>query len=423
MKFKKVIISVIPAALLASAVFFGYNAFKEHDKLEQAENTYDNIRSMVHTDDNNTFPEEEPAPVGLDDLVQQVAAATGGSNNINPDYPDNTGAEVTPCEDPDEEKLAEINDAAKDEEPFEIDHIDDDWVFNVELNIPYLQYFNSDIQGWIYVPGVGVDYPVVKEPTYGEDIYLGHDAFRNDCSSGALYVKADVPDANEDAHMVIYGHNMQNGTMFSLLKYYKSRDFYKSHPYFYLFYPDRTERYRIAAVNRLYYWSSVYARPYRLGSQLYSDMIQGVMDTRYYDTGVEIDGDDNTVMLSTCDWYYSDHAARLVLTGVKDKVVFKDGNVTVIDLDKNKKKADDSEQDADDSNNSEIDDQNSDSDSSYEQNADSSSEIDQSLDGRETDTGEQETEMIDQNEQTVNDQNIDNNFQEINNGQEVDANG
>ena len=42
-----------------------------------------------------------------------------------------------------------------------------------------------------------------------------------------------------DRNTFIYGHNMKvGGEMFSQLNEYASEDFYKAHPYFYIYTPD-----------------------------------------------------------------------------------------------------------------------------------------------------------------------------------------
>lgn len=82
----------------------------------------------------------------------------------------------------------------------------------------YLSSINNDYRFWINIDNTVIDYPVVQ----GEDndIYLKHN-FNNEKSiSGTVFV--DYRNSlNEDRNIVIYGHNMRNGSMFSDLNKFK----------------------------------------------------------------------------------------------------------------------------------------------------------------------------------------------------------
>lgn len=78
--------------------------------------------------------------------------------------------------------------------------------------------YNKDIAGWIIIYSknneVVVSQPVVwtrkDDPV---DYYLYHDVYRNDNYLGCLFID---PRCNRDSkHIMIYGHNMNNGKMLS----------------------------------------------------------------------------------------------------------------------------------------------------------------------------------------------------------------
>lgn len=82
-----------------------------------------------------------------------------------------------------------------------------------EINFKALQQVNPDVIGWIYSPETTINYPVVQ----GDDnaFYLKHLADgtenRNGCPFLDLQNRSDFSDDNS----IIYGHHMQNGTMFA----------------------------------------------------------------------------------------------------------------------------------------------------------------------------------------------------------------
>lgn len=88
---------------------------------------------------------------------------------------------------------------------------------------------NRDIYAWIKIPGLSVDYPVLRKP--GDDDYYLRRNLRGKYSvAGCLYTQAKYNgDDFSDRVTIIYGHNMTNGTMFGMLEdtYSNSEDFEK----------------------------------------------------------------------------------------------------------------------------------------------------------------------------------------------------
>ena len=99
---------------------------------------------------------------------------------------------------------------------------------------------NDDIVGYIKISNTYVDYPVVQYD--GEDLdengnayYLHKDIDRNYLESGAIFMDyRDVFEADESKqseNIVLYGHNMLNGSKFATLHYYRQDDsFYDENP-------------------------------------------------------------------------------------------------------------------------------------------------------------------------------------------------
>lgn len=94
-------------------------------------------------------------------------------------------------------------------------------------NLKALFNQNSDCIGWIYIPGTSVNYPVMHTPANPQK-YLRRDFYGNYSQSGVPFLDARCD--LESTNLIIYGHNMRNGTMFSQLKNYVNADFRKAHP-------------------------------------------------------------------------------------------------------------------------------------------------------------------------------------------------
>lgn len=78
---------------------------------------------------------------------------------------------------------------------------------------------NDDTVGWLTIEGL-VDQPVVyRDNSY----YLTHDFNKHSNSCGAIFMDMNTPIHSDTQNLLIYGHNMRDGSMFGrLIKYIKS---------------------------------------------------------------------------------------------------------------------------------------------------------------------------------------------------------
>lgn len=87
---------------------------------------------------------------------------------------------------------------------------------------------NSDTIGWLSIPGTSVDYPVVQ--TTDNNYYLDRGFTKSVNANGSIFMDYRSRYAQLDNHLIVYGHNMKNGTMFADLRHYLDADFLKEHP-------------------------------------------------------------------------------------------------------------------------------------------------------------------------------------------------
>ena len=86
---------------------------------------------------------------------------------------------------------------------------------------------NSDLVGWISIPGTRIDYPVMQTKD-NPNFYLKHAFDKSYSSYGVPYMQENC-DVGISDNLVLYGHHMNNGSMFSDLCKYESEDFYQEH--------------------------------------------------------------------------------------------------------------------------------------------------------------------------------------------------
>ena len=85
---------------------------------------------------------------------------------------------------------------------------------------------NADCIGWIFIEGTNINYPVMHTPSDPQK-YLRKNFNGEYSQSGVPFVDARC--SIDSGTVIIYGHNMKNGTQFSDLKKYLSTDFRNSH--------------------------------------------------------------------------------------------------------------------------------------------------------------------------------------------------
>ncbi len=87
---------------------------------------------------------------------------------------------------------------------------------------------NRDFVGWLMIDGTEIDYPVMCTPD-DEEFYLHRDFNKEYNANGTLFIDTDSDYNTPGDNVLIYGHNMKNGTMFHELLSYKDEEFYKKH--------------------------------------------------------------------------------------------------------------------------------------------------------------------------------------------------
>lgn len=94
------------------------------------------------------------------------------------------------------------------------------------IDLAKLRRINPDAIGWLYIPDTEIDYPVVQ--TDNPDYYLHTSIYGKRSSMGTLFILAGN-DIENDHNLIIYGHHLKHGGMFSSLIDFKDRAYYERH--------------------------------------------------------------------------------------------------------------------------------------------------------------------------------------------------
>lgn len=130
------------------------------------------------------------------------------------------------------------------------------------IDFAELRKINEDIVAWIQIPGIDVDYPVV----HGEDneYYLHHTFQKEANKAGSIFLDHRNRADFTEQRVIIYGHNMKDGSMFSNLKKYQDNAFRKESGTAYLYLPEKTLQLEIVACERVSMRDKAYALEYNM---------------------------------------------------------------------------------------------------------------------------------------------------------------
>ena len=169
---------------------------------------------------------------------------------------------------------------------------------------------NGDVCAWLYSPDTVISYPVVQ--TGDNSYYLHLDIDKNYSSYGTLFIETlDEPGINSD-NTIIYGHHMNDGSMFASIVNYAKQNYYEKHPVLYLNTPEINYRVDVFAALLTDMYSDVYTTDFMTDADQEA-WLAAVKDASAIETDVEVHPGDRMLTLSTCTYEYD--TARYAVIG------------------------------------------------------------------------------------------------------------
>lgn len=176
------------------------------------------------------------------------------------------------------------------------------------MDFTALREVNSDVLGWILIPGTVISYPLLQ----GDDnsYYLNHTWKKWTNVVGSIFLECQNSPDLSDFNTVVYGHRMNNGSMFASLKYYKQQSYWAQHPKVYITDDNGAHCYEIFAAYEISTAGDTYklSFPTDQSKQAYIDYC---LEKSVIDTGLTPTVYDKILTLSTCTG--NGHATRWVV--------------------------------------------------------------------------------------------------------------
>lgn len=189
-----------------------------------------------------------------------------------------------------------------------------------EVDFAPLWEVNEEVCAWIRVPGTKVDYPVLRNGDADDPYdtyYLEYTIDGVEGRPGTIYMEPCNSPEFTDYNTVLYGHNMNDETMFGTLHRYDDETFFLEHPYIYIVTPEKNLVYEIASAVFLDDRHIMFSYDFRNEDdrQEYLELLAESSDERnHYREGVTPTAEDSLLTLSTCVLHEKDR--RFLITAV-----------------------------------------------------------------------------------------------------------
>lgn len=187
------------------------------------------------------------------------------------------------------------------------------------IQVKSLQQENSDVVGFLEIENTNISYPVVQ----GKDneYYMTHNYKKEKSKNGAIFLDKDYDWNIPSNNYLIYGHNLNNGTMFQELLKYANESYYKNHPTISFTTADEECVYEIISVfrSKVYYTSDNVFKYYFFinpkTEEAYNDYIKNIKEISLYNIEQTANYGTQLITLSTCSYHVKD--GRFVVVGAK----------------------------------------------------------------------------------------------------------
>ena len=179
---------------------------------------------------------------------------------------------------------------------------------------------NADIVGWLEIEGTDINYPVLQGKD--DEYYMTHNYKKEYSRNGSIFLSKDYNWDIPSNNLLIYGHNLNNGTMFQELLKYKDEEFYKEHPIIRFTTAFEDVKFEIISAfqSRVYYKSekNVFRYYYFVNPETeeeYNEFVESAKRVSLYEIEATANYGDSLITLSTCSYHVKD--GRFAVVGKK----------------------------------------------------------------------------------------------------------
>ncbi len=179
----------------------------------------------------------------------------------------------------------------------------------IQVDFDALREENEDVVAWIYCPDTVINYPIVQAED--NDYYLRRMPDGSYNYSGSIFMDYRCDSKFSDYNSIIYGHNMNDDSMFAALGEYLDQEFYDKHPVMYLLTPNQDYQMDVIGAIQTGADSDIYSFPD--SQEAFDVYLQLVQEQSQITPKTSPSAVQHTVLLSTCSYEFQD--ARYLVVG------------------------------------------------------------------------------------------------------------
>ena len=178
-----------------------------------------------------------------------------------------------------------------------------------KIDFDLLKELNSDTVAYLKVNGTNIDYIVVK----GNDnsYYLNHNFEKVYNVAGWIFADYRNKFDDTDKNLIIYGHNIKDGSMFGTLKNILNNNWQENKENLEILLITEKGQYKYQVFSTY----SIIPEDYYINTEFknnadFNEFVKKLKSRSVYDYGIDISGDDKILTLSSC---IGDGSKRVVL--------------------------------------------------------------------------------------------------------------
>ncbi len=181
----------------------------------------------------------------------------------------------------------------------------------ITVDYDSLGKINGDFMGWLYAGDGNISYPIVQSHDNSDYLKRTFNGSRN--IAGCIFTDYRTPYFN-NYQTIIYGHSMNDGSMFRRLVEYKNADHCKRYPFFYIYTAEGRRKYEIFSVYKDKPDDAVLV--YEDDASKRAQLVRDIADRSMYPISAPdniVSGGGAVVSLVTCD--VSNDRYRIIVNG------------------------------------------------------------------------------------------------------------
>lgn len=183
-----------------------------------------------------------------------------------------------------------------------------------EYNVDFekLKKINNEIVGYLKVNNTKIEYAVVQGND--NDYYLKRNLDKKDNIGGSIFMDYKNKVDGTDKNIVIYGHNVKDGSMFGTLKNILEEEWYNNKENYIIDFITEKEKqkYQVFSVYKIE--SEEYYIDTEFESNEFEKFIKTLKGRSIKNFDIQVEKDDSILTLSTCD---NNNKYRIVLHAKK----------------------------------------------------------------------------------------------------------